>query len=1072
MVLHANDKSTGAIAIHIRAQNAGLLIRRRDQVFTFESFELSPSMDKIMKAKGRLVRFFPGPAIAVDAIHITDPGFIKVFTTAIADLDVNTPREAWAFVKHPDAGTDFPEIRGTVEPRFVTEMLTSILYAIGQPFDSHRIQKNTRDDVIWKNNLMPWRRSPYWLFLKVIVQLCLFNGSSHKLYKSFMIHFMSKIIQTSVEEEENSEMLFVMQAKVSRRILKLDLNNETSWLIEVKRIMERCEIHMKRIWTAIEDGEALTVTRPPFNFSYVIEDKNLSLEYLSAYLEKRRMQDIDMPISNIETNDRPRRIGGPDNLPDPNILIHTRQEDTELMLQDLEQWVELHLTEWLERNYSSNDTCVQLAALIRFYVDKADPLYKDFPEDHSIMFLTSIELWIALDRCACLKQPILKKYNPGFSETLFNPLLLRTQSQIMRIAEVEKYLKDRVSKVKDNKRDPSLVFDSAGSDKSLAVCYFRNSGRLRALQKRIEEKARKERDEKRTELAEGRENYRRLLIDSKARECNSQFQWRKGKRVAVHQAKQCQKCKKRIEAEKLTIDIHEWPIIQGEKKLSKTRCAVFELDVPQVIYVWRETTYHLLVNVFSDKEDTECLGARPETQNIWTLRRYSGLEPYCKTPPGILQLASFTQPFEVGRYKNQALSVATESTICVPNALNFKMFDSRSRIWVGKRLSNHSIRNIQTKCTFSLPSGPFSSLKYAIENTNHTSNEVIASQGRRPPELSEQLHYAFGTLRSGHLLQWRNLARELAIPNLNFNHEETYLLITQAILQLGPSGGGDKKFRESHQDLADEDFSLSLLDRLGHRLEAAKDNWQEATSIKIFIEIVGKILTLAPSPIEAENTQAKARCLQFLKRARGILIHWCWCLERRLEEDNDQVSDAELRMQILNISLICHTSFGIDAGQPESIFEDDDDLVQYYQCLVWVHEHCPAVRSELPTTLERMIRRYKRINHSLETFIRAELQLSSVPLDEVVSRQWASYRRGALWRVKEQPNHCWVEAKVPGHHGNKLMLMHFNFLTGALLMNGHPPSRLPGSYGRREAYQHLFGKVLYDCSRLTMFTMN
>ncbi|KAG9241190.1 hypothetical protein BJ878DRAFT_521988 [Calycina marina] len=41
-------------------------------------------------------------------------------------------------------------------------------------------------------------------------------------------------------------------------------------------------------------------------------------------------------------------------------------------------------------------------------------------------------------------------------------------------------------------------------------------------------------------------------------------------------------------------------------------------------------------------------------------------------------------------------------------------------------------------------------------------------------------------LRSGHQLQWRNIAAELVAQDLNLSHEETYLLALQTALQAGP----------------------------------------------------------------------------------------------------------------------------------------------------------------------------------------------------------------------------------------------------------------------------------------------
>ena len=42
------------LALHIEAQNAGLIVRRLASQFIFESFEVSPTNEGVIGAKGRL----------------------------------------------------------------------------------------------------------------------------------------------------------------------------------------------------------------------------------------------------------------------------------------------------------------------------------------------------------------------------------------------------------------------------------------------------------------------------------------------------------------------------------------------------------------------------------------------------------------------------------------------------------------------------------------------------------------------------------------------------------------------------------------------------------------------------------------------------------------------------------------------------------------------------------------------------------------------------------------------------------------------------------------------------------
>jgi hypothetical protein len=151
-----------------------------------------------MTTKGRLRRCFPGPVVAVGQDRLIDPSFREALAQLLAELDANTPEEAWPVVVKAHSQT--PEIRNSLHPKFITEMLTAILRGIGQPVDAARIHKRTRDDVLWNKVLKPWRRSPLWLLLRVAIQTSLRTEADdrHKRYKSFMIFFMTHVLQQSL----------------------------------------------------------------------------------------------------------------------------------------------------------------------------------------------------------------------------------------------------------------------------------------------------------------------------------------------------------------------------------------------------------------------------------------------------------------------------------------------------------------------------------------------------------------------------------------------------------------------------------------------------------------------------------------------------------------------------------------------------------------------------------------------------------------------------------------------------------------------------------------------------------
>jgi hypothetical protein len=95
-----------------------------------------------------------------------------------------------------------------------------------------------------------------------------------------------------------------------------------------------------------------------------------------------------------------------------------------LYLADLELWVRDSLPDWLRAYMKHTDACTALSEVIDTYTSAASSAYTDMPEDISLMLLTSMDLWVALDKCALHHCDLLRNYDPGFPPSLFEPLLL------------------------------------------------------------------------------------------------------------------------------------------------------------------------------------------------------------------------------------------------------------------------------------------------------------------------------------------------------------------------------------------------------------------------------------------------------------------------------------------------------------------------------------------------------------------------------------------------------------------------------------------------------------------------
>jgi len=492
-------------------------------------------------------------------------------------------------------------------------------------------------------------------------------------------------------------------------------------------------------------------------------------------------------------------------------------------------------------------------------------------------------------------------------------------------------------------------------------------------------------------------------------------------------------------AERLEIDVHEWPLPTAELE---ARSAVFELDVPTAIAKWRDITYTLLVDVLSPP----ILWHSQRGNKIYYLHEFSG---YVRSQTGRLQLASTAKPFTVAHYRTKKIPLATEENICVPHGLHYSMYDSTSMWWTAELLNRCDVRRL---CTFQLPSGHYGTLQYALDGTTHTSNEVLAAQAECPKGLNLHEFYAFAILRSGDRLQWRNIARELVARILNFNHEETYMLVVQAAWQTGRPGDGSY-LRESHVDLDEEEFGLSLLSVLGEALGTVEGNWQGAVAVRNFVALATRLLSMSTCE------KVPSGCYFFLRRARQVTLEWTRDVGQLLHEAEDIEELKTLNLRVLEMALTCHGTFNVDKDHLSALLNSEDDIAVVTECSIIVHDRCPAVTDCLPRAVKTMLERHEKLCHLLEPILSEKILAERRGIDSTLRRVWAGYCPGRPWAAVESPSERWLVTETSTEGGFSPMIVHYNVLDGSLLVNGLPLTRLPQHYELHCTYRRLFGEV-------------
>ncbi|KAG1740596.1 hypothetical protein EDB19DRAFT_1895295 [Suillus lakei] len=307
--------------------------------------------------------------------------------------------------------------------------------------------------------------------------------------------------------------------------------------------------------------------------------------------------------------------------------------------------------------------------------------------------------------------------------------------------------------------------------------------------------------------------------------------------------------------------------------------------------------------------------------------------------------------------------------------------------------------------------------KYIAE-TSHTSNEVISNQADCHKDMTIHEFIAFGALRSGPRLQWMNVLRELRARTLDFRREEVHLLLAQAVSQVGPFSSDDSLIW--HEELSSVPFLSALLGELEDLMASVEGNWLEGVTISTIIMLVCRALS------STQEESVKSRGYSLLRRIRTATFTLLTQLSGKMQASNDETVSRDLQGRVRDMAVTCRSTFDVGGDASLLLMSNDSDI----------------------ETLEPAIRQYAESHRE--------------GLDCAMARIWASYRHGTPWRALSAPNSRWLMAQTAPSCSQLPQDVHFNLISGSLLVDGKQLGRLPSMIVQHPTYQSIFGDQVLD----------
>jgi hypothetical protein len=198
-----------------------------------------------------------------------------------------------------------------------------------------------------------------------------------------------------------------------------------------------------------------------------------------------------------------------------------------------------------------------------------------------------------------------------------------------------------------------------------------------------------------------------------------------------------------------------------------------------------------------------------------------------------------------------------------------------------------------------------------------------------------------------------------------------------------------------------------------------------------------------------------------------VTHRWINEVGTKLDSTSDKQSQTHLQHRLCMLAATCFSTFDVCPEHIPSILAVEEDFSIAMQCAVIVHDNTPTSPSDDDSDSHystRMLSRHRRLLHNLEPILSQSLPpvrcrarlLHAKAYDHALARLWPGNRQdnSSNWHVVHKKNSRWISCVTSG--GQEV---HYDILTGELLIGGNPSGRLPQRIVEHATYKSIFGAV-------------
>lgn len=1010
--------------------------------------------EQTIAVEGALKWEFPGMAVSLDNCEFENPVFQDNLASFVSKASIEAIDEFEA--KTRKAGAKVSETRNTTNPAIITKFLMTILEVNGSRIHPPPLGKRVRDDVCWDDAELPWRRSPFWLVLRVCIQRLLYLRLGaifgRPLYKFLMCSLLARLLEDCVQQlsiipDFSPEQCNFLKTKLCRRLAKLEDER-------TKSPAESQELHVM-LFNAVGPlcQKSIDVATSAFEtewnyfkrkfqrripeLPFQAQEKDLRLTMLNSF-------SYIQGILDLHKHGRPlNRKSLVQGLSDPTSRRSTTKEFTTLnkrysSLAEIEsRFQSQEFTPPVGKDQCETRS-IGFSYQIDDYLRVVGDSYEDDPEQMSIFILCIFELWMHMDKCVTLAYPLVKEYHPWMQPEWLDVLLLSQLRHMERLQRIQLYLQARCQESKKG----SMTIFAHPTPGCFTDRYFDcNIGdKMKRLQDAIETASSRARNEKELELDRSNNKFKDLTAKRTSSFCNG---WRLPD--GSHNRKGCSYCEYGRRLKRLKIKVHE-DFLPSDEKVVHKRAIVFELGAPSALRAYRNTTWNIIATLCLQRQSLHSVEPKKLLTEYSQLKGYS---IYRKVKD--LTLASTTKSYLDSHYKSKKLPT-TRDSILLPLGLNFSYYDVGREVWL-KDLSEPL--SFAHRFAIRLPghysfSNIYCSSNFGTGGRGPSSYEALASITDCPTDISVHEFVAHQNLMGGNGRRWLSILTELGSSNVNFSRLETTVLFRFLALQVGRriadgSPLATHVFRDPH-------FCNKLIEQVEQHLEIISSNWRENNYMET-------LLVLTIQLCELSCPESSARAHKLLLAIRQVTFTWISLLRYEMR-NAEAVDTAENAARYCFLStLLCRRTFAPQLYRKQEL--DGESFKCFIEVTLAMQESLVVDMSRLSTNTRNMLIRDIKMTATARDMLRDTVQkypssLQSA-IDVVRPNTYTTSSLYSKWQFLPHPHEWWVTSTMKATEDTVPQVIHYHLLEGHLLIDGHAMGKLPAEIRDSEILKELFG---------------